>query len=202
MAIESRDIKNLIIRLIAPISRRLNLIVSRGVVQLINESLKMQNVQINLVDGEVADNIEHFQEYGFTSCAQAGAEGLLASIGGVRAAGVVFCVSDRSVRPTALAVGEVVLFGIKSGSMVYLQDGTGFLILGAGNGGGVGTAPAATGSFVALAPNTESRIAALESAWATASLALTGAFGLVVPTIATFVPAVGKPVAATKVKAT
>jgi hypothetical protein len=60
-------------------------------------------------------------------------------------------------------------------------------------------ASAATVAFLAMAKATEDRLAALENAWATASTALTGASGAMVPPIVTFVP-VATPVAATKVK--
>ena len=41
--------------------------VSRAVIKMVDDSLKMQGVQISLLAGEVAEKVERFQEYGFTS---------------------------------------------------------------------------------------------------------------------------------------
>jgi phage baseplate assembly protein V len=127
---DAAAITTLVKRLIDPVRRALVMSVSRGVVNLVNESYKMQNVQVALVDGETQDDVEHFQEYGFTSRAKAGAEALALAVGGNRGHVIIACVTDRSVRPIGLAEGDVCLFGILSGPMLYLSDATGVLSLG------------------------------------------------------------------------
>ncbi len=96
-------------KLIAPLARRVRLMVGRGVLALVNDALKMQSVQVQLLSGEVRD-MERFQDYGFTSVPHAGAEVLAAFVGGNRDHGIAVKVDDRRYRLKALANGEVALY--------------------------------------------------------------------------------------------
>lgn len=96
-------------KITAPLARRVNLMVARGVLSLVNDTAKMQGVQVKLLSGEVRD-MERFQNYGFTSQPHAGAEVAAVFIGGNRDHGLVLAVDDRRYRVKALAAGEVALF--------------------------------------------------------------------------------------------
>ena len=65
---DQHAIVSLIKQFLAPLRRALTATVSRGIVTLVTDTLTMQNVQAELLADEVQDDIEHFQEYGFTSC--------------------------------------------------------------------------------------------------------------------------------------
>jgi phage baseplate assembly protein V len=106
--------------------------ISRAVVTLVTDSTKMQNVQVDLLDGEIADDVENFEHYGLTSRAAVGAEALYFSVGGIRGSGVVHAVADRATRPKGLAEGDTVLYSL-SGSQVYL-DAAGNITVKAKNG--------------------------------------------------------------------
>lgn len=106
-------------RLLVPIVRRIRLMAARAVVTVINDALKMQAVQVKLLDGEVRDNVERFQNYGFTSVPFSGAEGVYLSIGGDRDHGVVICVDDRRYRLKSLQPGETALYD-DQGQKVHL----------------------------------------------------------------------------------
>ena len=141
------DIASLVSRLIAPLARRVSLIVSRGVVTLVNDALKCQGLQVELVADELQDDVEHFQEYGFTHHPFVGAEALFFSVGGVRSHGIIACVTDRRHRPLNLGEGDVCLY-TDAGERVYL-DRTGDIVnLGARTGA----------EFVAQAAKTLSRL--------------------------------------------
>ena len=84
--------------------------VSRAVVGLVNDVLKMQGVQITLLADQVADDVEHFQHYGFTSVPLPGAEGIALAVGGNTGHTVLINVDDRRYRLTGLAGGEVALY--------------------------------------------------------------------------------------------
>lgn len=103
------------------IARRVRMIVSRAVVNLVNDSLRVQGVQLSVLDGEVAD-AQRFQEYGFTSVPLAGAEAVVASIGGIRSHRVVLAVDDGRYRLKQLQPGEVALYD-NSGNVIHLQNG-------------------------------------------------------------------------------
>ncbi len=96
-------------KITAPLARRVNLMVARGVLSLVNDAAKMQGVQVKLLSGEVRD-MERFQNYGFTSQPHAGAEVAAVFVGGNRDHGLVLAVDDRRYRVKALAAGEVALF--------------------------------------------------------------------------------------------
>lgn len=83
--------------------------VSRCTLALVNTALKMQGLQIRVLAGEVKDNVEHMEPYGFTSAPHPGAEGVAVFPGGDRSHGVVVVVADRRFRLKGLKPGEVAL---------------------------------------------------------------------------------------------
>ena len=97
-------------RLVAPLKRQARLAISRCVVALVNDAAKMQAMQVELLADEIMDNREHFQNYGFTSVPFAGAEGLMLSVNGQRAHGVVINADDRRYRLKNLKSGEVAVY--------------------------------------------------------------------------------------------
>lgn len=138
----SSGISSTVRRIMAPIAHRLRLMVSRGVVELVNDSLKCQGLQVSLLSDEVQDDVERFQEYGFTSVPLTGAEALFLSVGANRSHGIVACVTDRRWRPKDLNAGDVCLFiATANGERVYLDKTNDMVNLGA----------KAAADFVALA---------------------------------------------------
>ncbi len=110
MGVGSSDILSAIRYMVAPIQRRVRGMIARAVVQLVDDSLQCQGLQLTLLADEVVDDVEHFQEYGFTSRPFAGAEALHLAVGGDRGHGIAIAVTDRRYRPTDLEEGEVCLF--------------------------------------------------------------------------------------------
>jgi len=111
-----------IAKLLGPIRRSINLMVGRAVVSLVNDALKMQGVQVSLLADEVRDNVERFQQYGYTSHPHPGAEAIVVSIGGNRNHAVVICCDDRRYRLQGLAEGEVAMYD-DLGSKIVLKRG-------------------------------------------------------------------------------
>ena len=85
-------------------------ILARGLVALGNSASKLQSLQLRLLAGEVKDNVEHLEPYGFTACPKEGAEALVGFIGGDRSHAVVIVVADRRFRLQGLQSGEVALY--------------------------------------------------------------------------------------------
>lgn len=120
-----------LVKFLAPMRRRIALMVERAVVNLVNDALKMQNLQIGVLADEVRGNVERYQEYGFTSNPLPGAEAIVVALGGTRNRAVVIAVDDRRYRLTGLAAGEVALYDdlgskivLKRGNIIEVTAGT------------------------------------------------------------------------------
>lgn len=105
--------------------------ISRAVIGAANDAPKLQSVQMELFAGQVADDIENFQQYGLSSVAHAGAEGIALKIGGSTGNTVVINVADRRYRVTSLAPGEACVYD-DLGHKVHLTR-AGIVIDGAGH---------------------------------------------------------------------
>jgi phage baseplate assembly protein V len=92
--------------LLRPIATKVANTVARCVLQLVDDSAKMQAVQIGVLDGETIDNAEHYQPYGFFSVPFPGAEGVVVFPNGDRSHPLVVVMSDRRHRPTGGRPGE------------------------------------------------------------------------------------------------
>lgn len=118
-------------KILRPYHRRIMNLVSRGVVKLVNSSIKMQSLQVTLLSGEVLDDIEHWEQYGFTAHPKKGAEALAVSLGGNRNHSIVISVANREYRLQGLDEGEVALYTdegdsiiLKRGNNIEINAGT------------------------------------------------------------------------------
>lgn len=105
-------------RFLAPLKRRVMLMVGRAVVELVKDGSKLQGLQVSLLSDELRDDAERFQQYGFTSHPHPGAEAIALSVAGNRDHLVVIAVDDRRYRLMALQQGEVALYTDEGDSIV------------------------------------------------------------------------------------
>ena len=124
------SILNSVRLMLRPLARKINLLVSRGVIGRVNDSKKCQELQVSLLADEVADEVERFQDYGFTSVPFNGAEALFVAVGANRAHGIVVSSNDRRHRPLDLNEGDVCLH-TDAGPRVYLNRDDDVVHLGA-----------------------------------------------------------------------
>jgi len=110
-------------RMLAPMARRLRLMVGRAVITAIADAGKVQSAQVKLLDGEVRDGVEILHQYGFTSIAHGQMEGLYFSVGGDRDHGVLICVADRQYRLKSIAPGEVAIYDDLDQKIHLTRDG-------------------------------------------------------------------------------
>jgi phage baseplate assembly protein V len=104
------------------VGRRVAMALCRCVLALVDDTTKMQTVQLRLLADEVKDGVEHFQMYGFTSVPFDGAEGVAVFLGGGRDHGIVVCLDDRRYRLTKLAKGEVALYTDEGAKLVFHRN--------------------------------------------------------------------------------
>jgi phage baseplate assembly protein V len=94
----------------APLRNRLANVVSRMLVDAVNDAAKRQGLRVLGRADEVLDDVEHFQPGGLSHVALPGAEGVLLCVGGVRAHPIAIGVANREARPTGLQAGETGLY--------------------------------------------------------------------------------------------
>lgn len=97
-------------------------LLARGTVVLANSASKLQSLQMRLTAGEVNDDLEHFEPYGFTSNLLAGAEGIVTFLGGDRSHAIALVVADRRYRLQSLASGEVAIY-TDEGDKIHFKRG-------------------------------------------------------------------------------
>lgn len=110
-------------RLLRPLHRKLRSVVARAVVNGSDDSTRAQTLSVGLTEDETA-TAEHFQPFGLTANAGAGAEGIYLSVGGDRGHGVLICVMKRGSRPRNLASGEVALHTGTTPQVLCRPDGS------------------------------------------------------------------------------
>jgi phage baseplate assembly protein V len=111
-------------RFMDPIKSKIALAFARAVVKLIKDDKKIQRMQVELLKDEIRDDIERFQDYGFTSHPESGAEAVVGFMGGDRSHGIILKVDDRRYRLTGLAAGEVAMYHRSGSKIVMKADGT------------------------------------------------------------------------------
>lgn len=112
-------------RLTAPILDRVKAIAVRGTVTQTDQAKRAPELQTRLLAGEVRDQVEHAELYGFSSHMPVGTEVIVIALGGNRDHAVAVAAMDRANRPTGLAEGEVEVYNGVAGTRVLLKaDGT------------------------------------------------------------------------------
>jgi phage gp45-like len=98
-------------------------LVSRAVVRLVDDSPKMQLVQLAALEGETREGVERFQNYGFTGRPETGAEAVVLFVGGYRDHGLAIAVDDRRYRVRNLESGEVAVYDSRGSTIVLKASG-------------------------------------------------------------------------------
>lgn len=103
-----------------PMESRIRMMVSRGTLSGADDAPGVQALQIELLDDEVAEDVERIGEYGFTSKPHAGAEVAMVFVGGLRSHGLVIGIEDRRYRLKDMEDGEVAIYD-DLGQCVHLK---------------------------------------------------------------------------------
>jgi phage baseplate assembly protein V len=106
----AKDTLDQLRHLLRPVATRMANAIVRGVVQLVDDSVKQQIIQIGALAGETIDATENFQPYGMSSVPLPGAETVTIFPNGDRGHPLTVAVSDRRYRPTGGQPGEVVMY--------------------------------------------------------------------------------------------
>lgn len=110
-------------RTLAALGRRVRLMVDRAVVRIVTDSLGRQNLQIQSLADETNDDVERFQNYGFSSVPPAGSEAIVVAVGGRRGGLVAIAVEDKGARPRDGDEGDVFLYHQEGHIIRLKKDG-------------------------------------------------------------------------------
>lgn len=112
----SRDLLDQLQHLLRPLSIRIHNMVSRSVIKLVNDSKKMQLVQLGGIFGGPYDDAERFEPFGLTSVPLVDAEAVVIFPNGDRSHPLVVATSDRRYRPRDGQPGDVTLWNVVDGA--------------------------------------------------------------------------------------
>jgi phage baseplate assembly protein V len=107
---------------IRALNNRVMLTVARAVVSLVDDTTKLQSLQLKLLRREIRENVERFQNYGFTGKPHAGAEAVVVFVGGNRDHGLCIAVDDRRYRVKGLEDGEVAIYTDEGDTIVLKRN--------------------------------------------------------------------------------
>lgn len=105
---------------IRDLGSRVMMMFGRGVLRGVNDSNGRQQLQVELLKDELRDDVEHMQNYGFTSH-PTGGDVAVAFIGGNREQGIVLVADDRRYR-ISLQPGEVAMYDDLGNKFELLRD--------------------------------------------------------------------------------
>ena len=151
MAVTLRDLR----KLLDPIRTKIRLMWTRAVFTAVRDGEGLQIIQVTGLPGEILDDVERFQNYGFTSVPLPGAEAIIGFIGGSRSHGVAVAADDRRHRKRGLQPGESAQYS-DEGDFVHLKRGR-IIAVNAGNEVDIeaGVEVKVTAPKIALAGSTE-----------------------------------------------
>ncbi len=117
------DLLDAIRKIMSPLKQRVMLMISRGVVGTVDDSKKLQSVQILALAGEILADLERFQQFGFTAVPIPGSEAILLFPSGDREHGLVVAIDDRNLRPTGLTAGQSCMYDAVGSKFTLTNDG-------------------------------------------------------------------------------
>lgn len=108
-------------RFIAPLKRRVQMMVGRCILTAVDNSKDFQELQVEALADEVLDNVERFQNFGHVSYPPNKSQCIILSVGGNREHSVCIAVDSKDHRLAGLSVGESALYD-QQGNYVWLKS--------------------------------------------------------------------------------
>jgi len=109
-------------RMTKDLRARVALMVSRAIIETVKDGQGVQKVKVSLLKDEAADNVERFQNFGFSGNPPKDSEAIALSVGGNREHLVIIAADDRASRFQGLKPGESVMYSDKGTSVRLKED--------------------------------------------------------------------------------
>lgn len=116
------QLTNMIAAMMRPLRNRVYMMISRAVVEMARDTEGMQVLKATVLAGEDRDDIERFQNYGFTSVPLKGSEALVLCPAGNREHMIAVAVDNRTLRLKGLEEGEVAIY-TDEGDKIHIKRG-------------------------------------------------------------------------------
>lgn len=113
---------NQVRQILRPYIRNIALMISRGIIQSVDDSTKIQLLRISLLADEVKDKTESMGHFGFSSSPPPGSDIVMVSVGASRDNGIIIATEHRNYRFKNLGSGESVLYSA-DGDKIHLKNG-------------------------------------------------------------------------------
>lgn len=121
-------IRKVVRDIVKPLQNKVLLLVGRGILLAVNDSTKIQQLQVTLLADEVKDQVESFAHFGFTSNPPDNTEVIMVSVAGSRDHGVVIATENRELRLKGLASGDTAIYN-KNGKYFWLDGDNGKMLV-------------------------------------------------------------------------
>lgn len=109
-------------QIVAPLARRVLLMLSRCTLNLINDTTPTQTAQAEFYTGEVHDDGEIWQQFGFTSVPPKGSEGIAIFLGGERQTPIIISTENKEKRVKNLKEGESAIYSAFGDSLCFKTE--------------------------------------------------------------------------------
>lgn len=117
-------------KLLRPVKRRLNAAITRGYVLAVNATGTRVRLKAGLRDGEIGEDLDYLEPYGFTGIPLPDGDGVLTlAVGGHGNNRVALAAGGRAHRPRDLQPGEVCLY-THEGDEIRFQRGRKIRVIG------------------------------------------------------------------------
>lgn len=104
--------------------RDLRLMVTKALVDSVDDSAVIQRLKLKLLDSEILENVEHIQQYGFTSIPPQDSEIVAVEVGASRDHVLAVASTHSKSRPVGSQVGEVSVWCQHGQRMYHKSDGS------------------------------------------------------------------------------
>lgn len=104
---------------------RVSAMISRAVINVVNDNLKTQRLQLTILADEVVPDVEHMQPYGVSFVPPVGSEALALGVKGMRSHTVAICANAIGERPTGNPPRTGGLYANKAWVFYIDEDGVG-----------------------------------------------------------------------------
>lgn len=108
-------------RLLQPIKSRIASMIVCAIVRSISDGTKLQTLKVSMMEDQTKDDVDHIQQFGFTSHPPKGSEAVVLFVGGNRSHGVVIGTDSSTYRLKGLPEGAVALYN-QNGDYVKLTS--------------------------------------------------------------------------------